>query len=191
MNTPISSRIAREEDVLFLLYRLKRHRPVAYRRSLTVASLFELTIAQEQLQQQDIDIAVRSALLHDIGYLHLVDEYSSIEKHPELGCELIEHVGLEHKIDHDMILYHHENLDGTGYPYGVGERGLSRNARMLRIISFLDEYTEGSYAASRTQSAIEELYRWSDVMFDESLVLTLHETMKFQSKGGLRWQGLQ
>jgi HD-GYP domain-containing protein (c-di-GMP phosphodiesterase class II) len=178
VDTPVLDKVAQETDVQFLLHRLKRYHPLQYRHSRAVAVLFEQSWDMASLSAEEKEKTVRSALLHDIGFIHITHECDeALERHPELGVELLTHLGMDYKVDRNMIVYHHENLDGTGYPFGMDETSLSIHTRMLRIISFFDEFTEGSYTTSRVQTALEELYRWSGVIFDEELVESFHHSI--------------
>lgn len=169
--TPVFNRVSRETELLFLLQRLKRHAPDIYQHSLRVASLFEQAVRGMNMTERELDISVRSALLHDIGYLHISPrEESERENHPELGMKMIDHLGLSERVDREMIVSHHENLDGTGYPHGIGWNELSLNTRMLRIVDYLDNHTAGVYSPGHIHSAMEELFRWSDMLFDSELV---------------------
>ena len=72
--SPGLQKIVAEKDVQFLLTRLHRHVPEVYHHSLRVAGLFELLWANEELAPETRERALRSVLLHDIGYIHIPRE---------------------------------------------------------------------------------------------------------------------
>lgn len=107
------------------------------------------------------DMAMGS-LLHDLGNLTVPSEilnhagslndeqWNQIRQHPEEGLKLLEEVPLTRMV-RDIIFYHHERLDGGGYPRRLRGSMLSPE---LRIVSFADVYTAltvpRSYQKART-----------------------------------------
>jgi HD-GYP domain-containing protein (c-di-GMP phosphodiesterase class II) len=61
-----------------------------------------------------------------------------IRKHPARGVELLRHAGVDDPAWLGCVLMHHENEDGTGYPYGKQGAQVSLDAK---IISLADRYT--------------------------------------------------
>jgi putative nucleotidyltransferase with HDIG domain len=98
------------------------------------------------------DTIRRVGLVHDIGYLELDDkivkkegkltekEFSIIKTHTERGLNLFHHVKLP-KIFIDGITYHHERLDGSGYPKGLKGTKIPMIARLLAVADFFDAVT--------------------------------------------------
>ena len=92
------------------------------------------------------------ALLHDIGKLlvpksilekkePLSDiEMSFIIQHCELGVSSLE--GFEFPEEYtDIVLQHHERLDGSGYPNGLKGDEISQNAKIVMIADVADSIT--------------------------------------------------
>ena len=94
------------------------------------------------------------AFLHDVGKLlipksiiqkaSLPNEMDKvfIQQHCELGVSSIRPYSLS-KESTDVILQHHERLDGSGYPHGLKGNAISRNAQIVMIADFVDEITSG------------------------------------------------
>lgn len=92
----------------------------------------------------------QGGLLHDIGKIgipeHILlkhekltdDEYNTIKKHPVIGYDIIKHIAIfnENGIL-DIVLYHHERYDGTGYPKGLKGDQIPLTAR---IVALADSY---------------------------------------------------
>lgn len=88
-----------------------------------------------EISDQDIDIIVEAAALHDIGKIAISDdilckpskltkdEYEIMKTHTIRGCEILEHFkqheSVFYKYCHDICRYHHERHDGQGYPDGL------------------------------------------------------------------------
>ncbi len=94
----------------------------------------------------DIEVA---ALLHDIGKIGISDailnkpskltfeEYELMKKHPEYGWAVLHQVpGMERASL--MILHHHENYDGTGYPGGLKGEEIPIGSRIVSVIDAFD-----------------------------------------------------
>jgi HD-GYP domain-containing protein (c-di-GMP phosphodiesterase class II) len=94
----------------------------------------------------DIEVA---ALLHDIGKIGIADailnkpakltaeEYELMKKHPEYGWAVLRQVpGMERASL--IILHHHENYDGTGYPGGLKGEEIPIGSRIVSVIDAFD-----------------------------------------------------
>jgi putative nucleotidyltransferase with HDIG domain len=177
--SPLLQRIVAEGDVRFLLARLQRHAPDIYHHSLRVAGLFDLLWSERDIVY-DRETALRSALLHDIGCIHTPREelHTPPEQHTKDGADLLGEMIRQGRVDREMILYHHENLDGTGYPFGVGWKRLSPSVRTLRIIDAFDHWAGGIYTELAVSVAMEDLYRWADVQFDSLWLERFHKMIR-------------
>src|ERR1700683_4363580 len=65
------------------------------------------------------------------------EEYELMKKHPEYGWAVLRQVpGMEHASL--MILHHHENYDGTGYPGGLKGEEIPIGSRIVSVIDAFD-----------------------------------------------------
>lgn len=94
-----------------------------------------------------------SCFLHDIAKVTMLDvineersyeegdeEWEIIKKHPIIGHDML----FGKKVDAHALLgikFHHENIDGTGYPLGVGGYKIHPYSRIIRIIDSFDAAT--------------------------------------------------
>ncbi len=174
--SPALQQIVAEPDVAFLLARMKRHAPHMYHHSLRVAGLFEMYWSGIELEDKARNAAMRSVLLHDIGCIHIPLEQlkEPHEQHTLIGIEILSNMIKEGRIDKDLVLYHHENMDGTGFPFGMTWRGLSPLVRSLRIVDDFDVWSGGVYTELSIAVAMDELYMWSDIQFDRDILERFH-----------------
>jgi HD-GYP domain-containing protein (c-di-GMP phosphodiesterase class II) len=97
-------------------------------------------------------ILARSGLLHDIGklgipgsILHKHDplddsEWKLMRTHPEVGMKILQWAG---KFERALlaVLYHHERMDGTGYPHGLVGDAIPIEARVVAVADMYDVLT--------------------------------------------------
>ncbi|MDO4445862.1 MAG: HD domain-containing protein [Bacillota bacterium] len=99
----------------------------------------ELGMSQEFCQ----DMAV-AGMLHDIGKelvsselekeeeRLLVEEIHYVRLHPQAGYEILKKRGYSQRVL-ETVRYHHENMDGSGYPENLAGEGIPLGARIVRV----------------------------------------------------------
>ncbi|MEX2503443.1 MAG: HD-GYP domain-containing protein [Egicoccus sp.] len=127
-----------------------------------------------------------AALLHDVGKVGVPlciinkpgplddDEFGQMKLHPSIGAQILRDIDfLEPAID--IVRFHHERLDGGGYPHGIEKDGLSDIVRIVTAVDAFDAMTSTrSYRrALEVDTAIEELRRCVDSQFDPRMVEAL------------------
>jgi HD-GYP domain-containing protein (c-di-GMP phosphodiesterase class II) len=145
---------------------------------------YSLAIAREmKLPQSTVEILKLSAVLHDIGKIGIEDsilrknapldpsEAAAMKTHPLVGAEILSHVPQLKDVVPGM-LYHHERVDGDGYPKGLKH---DRIPLIARIISVADTYdamtTARPYRGEFTpEMAMKELKKHSGRQFDGKVV---------------------
>ena len=60
--------------------------------------------------------------------------------HPEMGLNLLDRTGQSSR-EVLAVLYHHERLDGSGYPYGLKAEGIPVEARIVAVADTYDALT--------------------------------------------------
>jgi HD-GYP domain-containing protein (c-di-GMP phosphodiesterase class II) len=105
----------------------------------------ELGLSPERLR-----VLAVGGLLHDIGKLSVPDavlrkpgpltdeEYEEIKRHPVAGDRLLERLGGFSRPVRQLVLSHHERLDGSGYPHGLREGELDLETRILAVCDVYD-----------------------------------------------------
>jgi HD-GYP domain-containing protein (c-di-GMP phosphodiesterase class II) len=95
------------------------------------------------------DLAI-GGLLHDIGKLSVSTailqkpgrldkhEFAEIQRHPQAGVDLLRQLGGFSGLVLDLVAQHHERLDGSGYPRGLGAAELGTAARILAVCDVFD-----------------------------------------------------
>jgi len=130
-----------------------------------------------------LDHIRKGALLHDVGKIAIpdsilkkpsslsTDEWEKIKLHPALGFGLIKEIKLVKEVG-DIILYHHEKYDGTGYPYSLKKEKIPMEARIFALADALDAITsKRPYREKRDfKYAKEEIKQHSGIQFDPEVV---------------------
>lgn len=123
-----------------------RHHTHSYRHCLFVTG-FAVAFAQHLgLREDDQRRLARAALLHDVGKAFVPvaildkpgkltdEEINEIRKHPRRGHEVLAAQGGFPPEMLDVVLHHHEFLDGTGYPDGLHGNEISDIVRLTTIV---------------------------------------------------------
>lgn len=99
----------------------------------------------------ELRVLARAGLLHDIGKLRIPDqildkhsaldesEWTLMKAHPEIGLSILGDGRSRRELL--AVLYHHERLDGSGYPYGLGAERIPIEARIVAVADTYDALT--------------------------------------------------
>ena len=150
-------------------------------------SEYSVAIAQTMgLTPEAVEIIRIGAELHDIGKIGIPDEvlqksgrlspneFDLIKQHPQIGRQILEKVG---RFDRylPIVELHHENHDGTGYPYGLRGDDIAIEARIVHVADVYDAITsDRAYRSAMTQSQVFELLeRGTGTQFDPAVMQSL------------------
>jgi HD-GYP domain-containing protein (c-di-GMP phosphodiesterase class II) len=154
-----------------------------YTHAVNVAAVGTLFAEKMGLEVDDLKHFCSGILLHDIGKTRIStdilnkkgklteDEFKEIKEHPELGITILKETGIIFKGEYMTTMQHHENYDGTGYPYGLLKDEIHLCGKIARIIDVYDALTTNrSYAdAIRPFAALKEMKEKMLNCFDEEL----------------------
>ena len=125
------------------------------------------------------------SILHDCGKIGVsenilncssklsFEEYESIKIHPVAGYEIARKAGLPREVL-NIILYHHEQYSGSGYPHRLAGEAIPLEARIVAIADVYDALTSSRpYRASLSHDeAMAEMDKMAFIHFDPLLMET-------------------
>jgi len=141
-------------------------------------------IAREMgLPENQIEGIQMAALIHDIGKIHIPAEilskpgplsqieFSMISTHPRIGHDLLKTIEFPWPIA-DIVLQHHERMDGSGYPQGLKGDDILLEARILAVADVVESmaYHRPYRPAYGIDKALEEISQYRGIRYDPAVV---------------------
>jgi len=178
----IISTILEEEKVIETIFDIKQRSADIYEHSISICSLAILTAIKLNVELSKIhDIGV-GCLLHDIGLRYITINYIDrnlddmnrqdvveYKKHPIYGYSSIKEEKWISELSKEIILCHHERMDGSGFP--LRRKDLSLECRIVNVCDTFDEMICGiGCQRVKVHEAIEYLKNCRNVLFDADVV---------------------
>jgi diguanylate cyclase (GGDEF)-like protein len=150
-----------------------------------VGDLAALIGTRLDVDAEQIELLRLAGHLHDVGKLAIPEELLRkedplsgaelvvLQRHPEIGFQMIESLGLGPVAD--WVRYHHERWDGQGYPKGLAEEKIPLGARIIFAADSWDAMTsDRTYRRGLSiEQALEEIESLSGSQFDPEVVRAL------------------
>jgi putative nucleotidyltransferase with HDIG domain len=165
----------------------------AARHCAAVAKFSRDIAAAVGMSRREQELAHTAGLLHDIGRFALSDrvmeregtlneeDWASIRRHPAIGANLLKDVGVYGPVA-EIVLCHHERIDGRGYPRGLKGDEIPEIARIVAVAEVYDTLTAPDTYRTQMNSfeALTELRRVAGRQLDERFVEALSELLAGQ-----------
>ncbi len=144
--------VFRNQDALACITRMREKDTYLLEHSINVSILISIFAKHLNFERNLIEELATGALLHDIGKIQIPDkvlnkpgkltvqEFKVIQNHALFSKQIVEKSGLK-GIAVDIAGFHHERLDGTGYPFAKKASEISRYVRMASIVDVYDALT--------------------------------------------------
>jgi putative nucleotidyltransferase with HDIG domain len=162
-----------------------------------IVSMISCCIADEMnLPHDQIESLRIAGLLHDIGKVCIPmailskpsvlspEEMALMKKHPEAGYEIVKNIPFAWPVS-DIILQHHERMDGSGYPRGISGKDILLGARILAVADVLEAMSAHRpyRPAMGLEAALNEIAENAGVKYDQDVC---NAALKLFDEGVLR-----
>jgi HAMP domain-containing protein len=153
---------------------------------------YSVLMAQHMnLSEEEIEDIRIAGILHDVGKIGIDDkilkkpaaltdeEYHIMKQHPQIGAKIMSEIPQMKRYIPGMF-YHHECLDGKGYPLGLKGDQIPLMARIISVADVFDAMTTNRpyQRAMDTEVAVEKIRSFVGTRYDsqvvEALVGALH-----------------
>ncbi|HEY9151443.1 MAG TPA: HD domain-containing phosphohydrolase [Anaerolineales bacterium] len=134
------------------------------------------------LKSDELELLKYAASIHDIGKMAINEfiinkpgrftetEYFMVQQHAKIGASLVETLDIDPSI-HSIILNHHENFDGTGYPNRRKGDEIPLGARIVRIADTYDALTSNrGYRSAYSHKKALEIMEHDSTFFEPTLL---------------------
>jgi len=148
-----------------------------------VTQLACATAEEMGLSDEQIDGIRVAGSLHDIGKIHVPTDILSkpgplleiemdlIKVHPKVAHEILKEIEFPWPVA-QIVLQHHERMDGSGYPQGLSGEHLLLEARILAVADVVEAISSHRpyRPAIGTDKAMEEISRQKGTLYDSHVV---------------------
>jgi putative nucleotidyltransferase with HDIG domain len=144
-----------------------------------------------RLPEEEAEALHFAGLLHDLGKVGVPDavlrkttvldheDWTCIREHPAKGAEVLSHLVAYQDVA-DIVRYHHERLDGSGYPSGIAGDSIPELSKILAVADSYHAMTsDRPYHSARSSfEALKELRRMSGRTLEKDYVEALARVLR-------------
>ena len=145
------------------------------------------------LDRERMECLRLGAMVHDVGKVYIPSEFLNkpaklteaeftiIKAHPMVGYNILQHVDFPWPVS-QVVLQHHERLDGSGYPCGAAAEQILTESRILAVADVVDAMTSHRpyRAALGIEAALDEIQQHKRTCYDEEIVEACDELLRKQ-----------
>lgn len=172
--------IMQEPEVIYNLSSIRSKNESTYSHSINVCALSVILGFRLKLPKKRIREIAIGALLHDIGFSYISLDYQNItlencsdkerkeiKKHIIYGYSAIDKMEWLAPVSKDIVISHHERLDGTGYPFHLRENKIKIGSKIVAVCDEFDSKVYGNLTSKiKVHDAIDYIVSQAGVKFD-------------------------
>ncbi|MEI7026155.1 HD-GYP domain-containing protein [Paenibacillus sp. y28] len=176
--------LSRHETAMAMLMNLSICDHYLYQHSLNVCVYSTMLGMCAGYSQDELFTLGLGALLHDIGKTQIsmdllnkpgsltASEFDAMKRHAEIGYRLLKDEPNIPLLSAHCAFQHHERLDGSGYPRGIGGSEIHDFARWIGLVDSYDAMTTHRVyrGAMLPHQALEVLYTGSGTLYDKDKI---------------------
>lgn len=173
-----------QREMIYTISNVRNYSKSLYEHSLSVAALSILVAVRAGYSQEETKEIAMGALLHDIGFTNVKEKYheiileeaeekiqKEIKRHVVYGYIEVEQQDWISSVSREIILYHHERLDRSGYPFHMSGDKLKPQVRLVSICDAFDNMVYGNLEKrKKVHEAQEEIRKNEGSKYDSGLV---------------------
>ncbi|TMD19370.1 MAG: HD-GYP domain-containing protein [Chloroflexi bacterium] len=167
-----------------------RRDPYTGQHSKSVAEHAVRIARQMHLPESEVELIRLAARVHDLGKIAVPDEvlkkqgrltdeeFAIMKQHPVTGADILAKFP-EYRRGRELVLAHHERIDGRGYPRGLAGDAIPLGARVIAVADSWDAMTSNRpyRTALDPHVAMAELLRGRGIQWDAAVVEAFATTM--------------
>lgn len=194
----IISDVLQQPELVYNICGIRERDEATFAHSVNVCAMSVLIAIRMKIPEEKIkDIAI-GCLLHDIGityYANLaeIDEaevteetWEDYKKHVIYGYSLVSSEDWITSGAKEIILGHHERLDGSGYPFGLSGSKIKKSNRIVAVCDTFDRMVYGvSGKKYKVFEAIDFIVSKAEFLFDKSVVEVFLDTVAAYPNGSI------
>lgn len=169
-----------DPQVMFCVSGVRHKVESAYSHSINVAALAVFIALRMKISREKVREIALGSLLHDIGYADVKTEIKDkkytdfsekerkeMQMHVIYGYSAVEKMEWISNTAKDIILHHHEHINGTGYPMHIDGEKMHVGAKIVAVCDVFDRLIYGIFAESmKVHEAIEYVVSNAGTLFD-------------------------
>ena len=190
-NSLYEEKVENYKEILYsLIEMIEKRDPYTAGHSQRVATYSKLIAQALNLSKEDCELIYEAGVLHDIGKIVIPDaillkpgdlnkiEFNLIKEHTTIGADLLKKIKRFHPIS-EIIKYHHERNDGSGYPSGLKDDEIPLLSKIMSIADSFDAMTtKRIYGQTLTpMEAMKIICELKGKFFDEYIVNVAKEVL--------------
>lgn len=180
----IIQEILEEPQIIYNLSNIRDKSDSTFSHSLNVCALSVILAFRLKIPKTKIREIAIGCLLHDIGFTYInIDYYQidmdscdpkearEIKKHVIYGYSVIEKMNWLSQTAKDIIISHHERLDGSGYPFHLKDDRIKIGSKIAAVCDEFDSKVYGNLTKRmKVHDAIDYIVSHSSIHFDYNVV---------------------
>lgn len=191
--------VMKEPEVMYNLSSIRDKSVSTYSHSINVCAMSVILALKLKLNKIKIkDIAV-GCLLHDIGFTYISMDYNNltmenctekerkeIKKHILYGYTAVEKMEWLSQTSKDIIISHHERINGTGYPFHLKDNRIKIGSKIAAVCDEFDSRVYGNMTKKmKVHEVIDYIMSNAGVLFDFKVVKTFVDSVAAYPTGTL------
>ena len=179
------------ENISVDMLDLRSYDDYTYHHSVNVAVYAVAVGVKMELPEEQIQEIAVAALCHDLGKMKISpgiinkngrltdEEFDEIRRHPQYSYDILYENSLVSSRVRQAVVCHHENENGSGYPFGKSEDEIPLVAKIIHAVDVYDALTsKRSYKDPYSPAdALEYISGGSGILFNQEVVEVMHKVI--------------